>query len=272
MILRDAVNQQMNKDVFVRKNRGFVYDYFIKDLLDEKLAIGYENIHYMDYIRTNFSNRLYCMIIETARSTEIVNSMHIQKLFENTFPDTKSLFYNEQIILLFQIANHSFFQEKDFQTIKQLCMEHGLYAGISNCFFDILNLREFYKQALHAVEMGVVCTDGPDLFRYQDFYLRHTMTVFNQKEKLQTFSHPKLLLLFKYDEEHHTQLSKTLYTYLLLERNLASASRELDVHRNTLSSRLKQIESIVPINYEDSAERQYLILSYEFCQLYKKEA
>ena len=69
--------------------------------------------------------------------------------------------------------------------------------------------------------------------------------------------------LLKQDEENETELAETLYAYLICERNISAAADYLYIHRNTMTYRLKKIESLVNIDYDDPKERQYLIISYE---------
>ena len=76
--------------------------------------------------------------------------------------------------------------------------------------------------------------------------------------------------LLRYDKENDTELAETLYNYLLFERNVSAASENLYIHRNTMTYRLKKIDSLVKINYEAAEERQYLILSFEMHQISRK--
>ena len=67
----------------------------------------------------------------------------------------------------------------------------------------------------------------------------------------------------EYDQQNDTQLSRTLYMYLIHERNCMEAAKAMYIHRNTMVYRLKKIDSMVMIDYDDYEERQYLILSYQ---------
>lgn len=264
LIMRNAIYLQLTKEPFYKENNGFHFEFFIQDMLDEKLAIGQKHIEFMNYIRPNFSGNMYCIVIEIARSLQTVNTFHIRKILENMIPDTKSLIYNGQIILLLNCGTKAFLSEKYIDIIRNICIKHGLFAGISNCFFDILQIRDYYKQALHAIEIGVTYENAPNLFLYKNYYLSHAVNIFQQKESLSAFCHPKLKILLDYDSKNHTDLAKTLYTYLIYERNSATTARVIQIHRNTLASRLKHIDSLVSIEYENPEERQYLIMSFDF--------
>lgn len=175
-LLKKAIDQQMKKDEFIRNNRGFHYEYFLRDLLDEKIAVGKPLFARMNYVHTEFNGTLYCMIIEAARSSHTLNTMHIRSVFETDFSNTLTLMYNGSILVLFRLLD--------------------------------------------------------------------------------------------FDEANRTHLAEILYVYLICERNIATASEHMQMHRNTLVYRLKKINSLVTINYESYEERQHIILSYE---LYRKK-
>lgn len=72
-LLKKSIDQQMKKDEFIRNNRGFHYEYFLRDLLDEKIAVGKPLFARMNYVHTEFNGTLYCMslwkIIMTAEAS-----------------------------------------------------------------------------------------------------------------------------------------------------------------------------------------------------------
>lgn len=267
-LLKKAIDQQMKKDEFIRNNRGFNYEYFLRDLLDGKIATGKQFHNRLNYVNSEFSGNLYCMVVETARSSQTLNTMHIRSVFETQFPGTRTLMYNGAIILLFA-TQETTFQSDDFTRLNEICEEQGIYAGMGNSFRNITNLAGYYKQGLRSIELGVCHKNSPGLFLYRDYYLSHISNIFAQKESADTFCHPQLKILLEYDSGHNTNLAHILYTYLICERNMNSAAQVLYIHRNTLVYRLKKINSLISIDYEDYLERQHIILSYELYQAEK---
>ncbi len=265
-ILKEAIDQQMKKDEFIRNNRGFNYEYFLRDILDGKMTVEAPNADRMNYIKGTFPGNLYCMVIETARSLGTINVMHIRSVFETTFPNIVSIMYGGGIILIFNYAEGVFMPEKDRLEIRKMCRNYGLYAGMGNCFDNILKLDNYYKQALRSIELGILEKTEPDLFLYQEHYLSHLSSVFRQKESVDVFCNTKLKVLLDYDMTNRTSYAETLYQYLVCERNIAATAKALYMHRNTLVYRLKKIASMVDIDYENFNERQHIILSYELVQ------
>ena len=266
-ILKEAIDQQMKKDEFIRNNRGFNYEYFLRDILDGKMTVEAPNADRMNYVESKFYGNMYCMVIETARSLGTINIMHVRSVFETSFPNAVSITYGGGIILIFNYAKDSFMPKKDQEMLRSMCQQYGLYAGMGNCFSNILELTEFYNQALRSIELGALTDPAPNLFLYKDNYMQHLSSVFRQKESLDAFCNTKLKLLLEHDKMNNTSYADTLYAYLTNERNVAATAKALFMHRNTLVYRLKKINELVDIDYDDFSERQHIILSYE---LYRK--
>lgn len=263
LILKKYINEQMKKDSFIRTSRGLNYEYFLKDLLDDKIAVEKSNLSRMQYMETEFKGNKYCMVVETARSATTVNPAFVRNILESRFPNCKTLVYNGQIILLLSILSKQLIPEEYIAAAGKICEENGLYMGMSNCFQDIFQFKEFYMQALRAIELGVCDRDAPNLFCYEDYYLEHVKNVFTTNESSETFCHPKMKFLMDYDRTHHSELAYTLYMYLIHERNLAAAADAMDMHRSSLVYRFKKINSLIGEEFDDYKERMYMILSYE---------
>lgn len=270
IMLKEGVYQQMRKEEFINDNSGYPYEYFLKDLLDGKIATPKRYQKRLSYVNATFSDNMYCLVVETARSSSTLNIFLIRNRLEGLFPDTKTLMYNGEIIVLFCLPKNEELTKKDFDRIRNLCAELEIFAGISNNFTDLMVFAEYYKQALRAIEIGITENLEPGLFVYSDFFMHHIANIFFQKESEKTYCHPIMSKLLKHDRANETDLADTLYAYLLCERNISTASDYLYIHRNTMTYRLRKIESLVDINYDDPKERQYLILSYEMHKISQK--
>ena len=77
--------------------------------------------------------------------------------------------------------------------------------------------------------------------------------------------HPALGKLAAYDQEHGTELLKTLKVYMEQDRNSTRAAELLYVHRTTLFRRLEQINELCRLDYEDTEDMYMLRTS--FCLL-----
>lgn len=263
LILKKYMDEQLKKDAFIRTYRGFNYECFLKDLLDKKIATDWSNVPRMQHIDNEFSGNMYCLVVETARSSSTINEIHIRNIVESRFPNTKTIIYDGQIIAILSITTNQLIPKEYLSEAQKICVENALYAGLSNCFQDIMKFKEYYTQALRAIELGISERNEPALFWYKDYYLEHVKNIFTQKESSETFCHPKMKFLMDYDKKHRSELAYTLYMYLIHERNLAATADAMEMHRTSLVYRFKKINALLDDDFDDYSERMYMILSYE---------
>jgi hypothetical protein len=263
IMLRKGIYQQMIRQEFVRNNTGFPYEYLLKDLLDGTITdeAGFEKRR--ANIDLRFLNNIWCMVIDTSRSSKTLDVIHLRNVFENLVPGTRTLVYNGELIVLFQMEHEIVMPEELKNQITEICESENLYAGVSISFNDIKRLASYYSQALRAIQLGTANRDVPGLYCYYDYYMQHIISSFAQVPEASSFCSPKLRIVLEYDRKNGTELAYSLYMYLVCERNSIAASNAMFIHRNTLVYRLKKIDSLVSIDYENYNERQYLIMSYE---------
>lgn len=271
LTLKKYICEQIKKDSFIQNSRGFNYEYFIRDLLDHKVAADRTSIKNMNYVKDDFAGNNYCVLIEIAKSSETINARHVRNMLESRIPYLKTIIYNGQLIAIITMPSNQLLPKEYYDTLEKFCKENGLYAGLSNCFQDILGLEEYYNQALRAIELGMCKDNAPNLFAYKQYYLEHLMNTFTINESSWTFCHPKMQFLLDYDKQHHSELAYTLYMYLTHERNLVVTADAMDMHRTSLVYRFKKIYALIGDDFDDYRERMYLILSYEMNRPDKKE-
>lgn len=262
-MLKKGIYQQMIRQEFIRNNSGFPYEFLLKDLIDGKIIDDESFEKRMTNVNLRFLKNIWCMVIETSRSPKALDIIHIRNEIEGLMPGTRTLLYNGELIVLFQMENETDMPDKVKNQIAGICDAGYLYAGMSNCFTDIRQLASYYKQALKAIELGTAERDVPGLYCYEKYYMQHVISSFAPQSASDAFCSPKLRTLMDYDRKNGTELAYSLYMYLVCERNSIAASNAMFIHRNTLIYRLKKIDALVSIDYENYDERQYLIMSYE---------
>lgn len=262
-ILKNYINEQLKKDEFIHNSKGFNYEYFVKDLLDGKISTDKPLFNHMNYVSNEFYGNIYCLVIDPSRNSCTLNTTRIRNIFEKYYSNCKSILYKGELLIILTKPKNQYLNSNDLSIISNICIENNLYAGLSNCFQNIFELKEYYSQALSSIELGICQKNEPYLFTYEKLYLEHILKIFLQKESLETFCHPKMKLLIDYDKKYNSELAYTLYMYLINERNIAASSAAMMMHRTSLVYRFKKIHSLIGDNFDDYKERQYLILSYE---------
>lgn len=261
-ILSNSIRSQMLKDEFTRNMQGFPHEYFLKDLLDQRLVNTPQNLHHNDFLRQRFSPNCYCLVVETARTSGALSINLIRHGFEQFGTGVSTVSYQGQIVVILPGIPAQGIPEEKLQQLRSFCKENRLFCGMSNPFSNIFDLPKYYKQSLRAIEIGAGSANGPDLFSYQDHFIKHMLSSFLQQEDPAVSCCPQMKLLIEADKKDGRNLAETLYQYLL-HGNTAATASAMFIHRNTLLYRLNLINEIVNIDYNDPVLRLYLILSYQ---------
>jgi DNA-binding PucR family transcriptional regulator len=73
--------------------------------------------------------------------------------------------------------------------------------------------------------------------------------------------------LLAYDEQHNAALTETLQTYIACNGNASMTAGRLNLHRNSLSYRLRRIEELAGLSLGDAENRLLLALALRLHQL-----
>lgn len=159
-----------------------------------------------------------------------------------------TLFQDTLVFLIELDAVHTFDGEMLLR-LRREALHNDLLIGISNEFKNLTEVKQFYRQADAAIQMGhryiPDTTDKSPLYLYQDYSYVDLINTASHGAELKRFCHPYLELLMEYDRENHTNLLETLYQFLRSSQNLREASEVLFIHKNTLSYRIGKIKEIL---------------------------
>lgn len=97
---------------------------------------------------------------------------------------------------------------------------------------------------------------------YCDYEFFDMLSTVKDASSLESFCHPALTLLKKYDHNKDTDLYHTLNVYLACGCSIKLTAEKLFIHRNSLSYRLKRIAELTQADLENSNTRFLLEMSY----------
>lgn len=145
-------------------------------------------------------------------------------------------------------------------------LREGLYkAGFSDVFHNLADLKEYYEQASIALRYCLLKNDTNWYRSFGSIALDYFADHCSPDLSDRFFCDAALIKLEEYDQNNHTELYKTLKTYLLNERNTVKTSEELYVGRSTLFYRLRKIKKITGLDtlqFSDPERNLYLRLSF----------
>lgn len=156
-----------------------------------------------------------------------------------------------------------------FQDLAVLLRE-GLYkAGISQTSCDFMNLHRMYMQTVTALEINEYNNSTSWISYFDDCKMDYIFLLLQCESEysMQELSHEGLNRLLEYDRSSGSEYCRTLYVYIRNRFNASKTADELFIHRTTFLFRLKRIEEIAKINFEDVDEMILLLLSFKMMNI-----
>lgn len=195
---------------------------------------------------------------------------YLCRIFSDISPYIYAVTYDESIVLLCDIKKLS--TDTLFDHLLPWLRRSAYHCSVSNSFSQLTDIYHAYTQAKTAYFYGekenerqLSSGSNPD-FIPEEIHEVKKYILPGILEHLHTtlgdsYLHPRVLMLQKYDQQHHSAFLKTLYVYLNNERHIKKTAEELNIHRNTLLQRISRLTDYFEIDFENPNERFYMLLS-----------
>lgn len=192
-------------------------------------------------------------------SCNISHSLHAyENVFADLYPNFVSFWYDDYVFVL--LRNEACdLQDKLLQNLKKQLTQSNGSCSIGMKFCDLNQLRLQYELA--AMPHKITIFAKQRIKYYRDILESHIVNIITSRFPLRAVCHSAAIRLQEYDMENGTNYLETLEVYLLNNRSLLAASSKLFLHRSTLAYRIKCIQNITQIQFEDPDERLHILLS-----------
>lgn len=255
-LLCKIVSLKLQKDDrFICNTRGYLYEYLFLDLLEGKIKDPLIIEDRIESLDIELKENLYVFTIVVNKDEQFNTRLsYIRNLLEDMIKNSKSVIYNDNIMLLINTSgDEEPFHKVDLETLKKFLKNNKMQGGLSYCFHNLKDLKDYYKQSLTSIEMGIHLKKEENIFLYEDYAIYHIFHICAKNENLKCFCHPSILTLIEYDKKYNTDFTYTLYAYLNHERNQTDTAKVLHIHRSTLLYRIKKAEEIMNLSLKSNS-------------------
>jgi sugar diacid utilization regulator len=248
-LLCSVLSAEMQKNKLFRNTKRIMFEHFITDLLDGKVMKNEIMSERMQHIDLDLKGCLYVITVNI-EDYEILNTTisYARDQLENLVFGSKSLIYNNQIVLIISTQSDRPFFDTDLQSLENYLKGNKMYAGISRRFTDIAMLRKHYMQSLRSIKLGIIMHKHKVLFSFEDYAPYQLMDLRSKEEDIKDFCHPGITALMDYDLLNGTCFTKSLLVYIENGMNVVESARILHIHRNTMTYRIEKIQKITGID------------------------
>lgn len=161
----------------------------------------------------------------------------------------------KQIVLI--VNDKTTKREAVREVIQSFLEENNLRVGMSLPIATISNLKFAYRQALSAIEYGLQLSPEIPIYDFYDYALDFLIESQNFELTYQSCS-PDIVSLWRSDAKKGTDNIAVISSYLRNERSLSATARELGVHKNTFSYRIRKLEEKLLHSLDDEYFRDYV--------------
>ncbi|MFD1175491.1 PucR family transcriptional regulator [Paenibacillus puldeungensis] len=266
-VLSKVISLEMQKSSYSQNIRS-QNEYWIYHMLeDHPIPDQYEEGKHFIH-EAGCPNHFYIFVIsieEYAKDNTLLK--FVKKTLEKKLGFTNSLIYQGSIVVVASRYQNTPITKEELQQLAHLLGDNSLLCGVSRRFEQLREIKSHYLQALKTIELGrKLKPTGEQIMFYEDYALYDLLDHCACPEQLQTFCHPALMNLVKYDETYRTFFTATLHQYLIYNCNQSRTASALHIQRSTLLYRLKKIEEIMNIELEQPSFILHLNMSFKILE------
>lgn len=257
------IEMALSKQTVLQTDMGYRLDRILSDVL----LNGQQELDFAQQWLSEFgwlaSHRYMCINLRVA-APDLENMTirficsHVEKLLGHC-----CAFQYENSVAVFVNLSRS---QSDVDDVKDKLIyflrDSFLKAGFSNEFVGFAYLREYYNQAVTALEVGSRREPFKWIHRFEDIVLDYLLEKSSGDFPVEMVCSRKLLALRSYDREHHTEYYTTLEAYIRNQMNAVQTAKQLFIHRSTFLYRMEKLKEIVHLNLNDYDTLLHVMMTF----------
>lgn len=162
----------------------------------------------------------------------------------------------------------AFLFQKQYPSLSDF-MEHFRYflrdnliqIGCSNKCCNLYDAKYYLIQAKLALEYGLKKEPSIWVHTFEECKNAYCIDRISGEIPARLLLHPSVVALLKYDEERDTDYLNTLKVYLSVNLNAQKAAEHLFVHYNTMNFRIRRLQKIADIDFNNAEDLFQIQLS-----------
>ncbi|MBO4351897.1 MAG: helix-turn-helix domain-containing protein [Eggerthellaceae bacterium] len=187
---------------------------------------------------------------------------YLARRFELSWSQAYCVVLDDGLFMLVDIGRQpAAFRVGFLHELGEIARDNLAKVGVSRPFQSMSELGAAKTQASIAYERGSVVDPTFWCYRFEEYVFGWLLEQSRGGMSQECVGHPAAVVLAHYDEEHGTELLRTLAVFARCRYNATSASEELFVARSTLLNRLERIRDLTGVDLDDFEERVYLEMS-----------
>lgn len=190
--------------------------------------------------------------------------MHVRKAFETAVPDSFSIVYKGEVLML---VNSKRCNQVMYKSLCNVFNYFELNFGISGEFLSLWDLSKAYIQSTEAIFIHKKLKLNHVICKYDDIRIYAFLKGASETHDIYELCDPLINQLLVYDKENGTDMLETVEAYLRCGKNVQEAALGANVHKNTMYYRIQKLEELFDISFDDEDLCFALQLSFRLLKL-----
>lgn len=270
--LSSLLCQELQKSGLHSKNAGDMRAFFLNDLISSQ-SLHHESVELWQRDAGFIAKKYLYVAIITPSDGSSLDMAVVASQLQLVLIDSIFLVRGNELVVLINI-NFQLVPDHDFRTernsgrqflvedaLRRQAIANKLSIGISNMFHDLMQTKEYYRQAKKIVSIHDRYLEW-DVTYFSTAAPMEILHIVQSQENLLHYCVPELLDLLRVDQEENSELTKTLFCYLETLGNTGKAAPMLHIHKNTLLYRLEKIRNVLGDDLKSGESVFKLMMSF----------
>lgn len=251
---------------------GFMYEYALKDILDNP-NIPEETVRErFSYMNLPFESEYFLVSMNTAGTGASARSYLLNQL-HSTLSSAIAFEFKEKILILIynkKIETLSYREQipQAYPEVLSAMESYSITACCSMPFYKITGLQEAWRMDEEAfVLRNLLKLEQNRIFFFEDHIVQAMcLRVLELTSNLPSIP-ASIKIMLDRDREHHTQNAFIVRTYLEENCRITETAAKLHMHRNNIVYHIKRIEEQYHIDFSSQSERLKLQMTFQLLDL-----
>lgn len=251
-IICESLSVEIQQSDFYQNIERVFQESVVCDLIEGKTFDRQVEEPRIGDLYANLKPYLYLVVVDITQYEHTLSHLaYFRDLFERIEKEAKSYLYLNNIVMLLSDERPTLSVQEKLPGLCSLLVKHRFYAGISNSFDNIYELKQYYRQALNALNYGMAADTRQHIFRYDDYKVDYSLNLLKHKLDPVECGNPIVIIIREYDLEHGTAYYDLLHAHLLAGNNLEVTARKLRMSSGDLLAQLEEIQEKFAIDWND---------------------
>lgn len=268
-----AISIEFQKNDFFIQNQGIVYETLLNDVIEKRVSNDVIIKNRLTLLGKTLLPKLYVITFRDINlNTQITASTlkHVsQSALRNYFSNSISLIYKHDIVLLVSSQPEQPVLDIQQDDLIDFLTGNHLIAGISNSFYQISDMSEYYIQSIQAIDWGIIMDPEETMYHYSKYMSFRLFSSQKDDFPLSSLCVPELYEMYITNNSQNQELLETLFLYVKSPQNASEKAKQLQIHKNTLFYRVNKVAEKAHLDLNDGNDIFKIVLTEKIIQYLK---